>query len=67
MTSNIEQVNHKLDLIESYPFQQARRELGILQHWVVFVDFQQLPERDTVVDRFYDQVDQNKATAIVEL
>lgn len=67
VTSNPEQVNYKLNLIGSAPFFQARKELNIQQHWIVLVDFKRLPELDTIVDMFYDQVDQNMPTAIVKL
>lgn len=67
VTSNPEQVDYKLNLIQSKPFFPARKELNIQQHWVVLVDFQRLPELDTIVDMFYDQVDRDMATAIVKL
>lgn len=66
VTSNPEQVDYKLGLIESYPFRQARKELDIAKHWVVLVNPNYLPEKDRIVDVFYTQVDRVNSTAIIE-
>ncbi len=67
VTSNPEQIKYKFDLIDSHAFHLARMDLRIQKHWIVLVNPNCLPEKDRIVDVFYELVDRVSTTEIIKL
>jgi hypothetical protein len=61
------EVSAKYSEICSTPFQRARRELGIDQHWILLVSGLALPSDDMLIDKFYEVVDRPDECSIIDL
>jgi hypothetical protein len=67
VTANPNEVRSKFREIDTTAFQNARADLGIDQHWIVLVSPLALPDEGSLIDQFYETIDEREQCSIIDL
>jgi hypothetical protein len=67
VTANPNDVRSKFREIDTKAFQMARADLGIDQHWIVLVSPLALPDEGSLIDQFYEIIDEGAQCSIIDL
>jgi hypothetical protein len=67
-SGNLKLAQKQFELIQSSEFREARRELGIDQHWSIIIPGfpLQLPKQSELLDFLYEQLSQNEQHSVTE-